>query len=115
MEGAVGACTEQALQRELRDIDVADGLQAVFGERRGGAGADAGQLADGAGPQERVDRLGRVVDDGALPSGMRAQVIAASSRAEFRGVPLDEVPVDRACSGWSRAFMGSPPVRAKFW
>ncbi len=68
VEGAAGPDADQTLQRELGDIDdVADGVQPVLAERRGRLRAHTGQLPDRARAQEGGDRLGGVVDDGALP------------------------------------------------
>lgn len=71
VEDAVGAGTEEALHDVLRDIgDIADGVQAVLAQQRGGLPSHAGQFPYGPGPQEGRDRLGGVVDDGA-PSERR--------------------------------------------
>lgn len=54
------------LQRELGDVgDVSDSVEAVLRERRGRLRAHPGQLPDRTRSQERGDRLGGVVDDGA--------------------------------------------------
>ncbi|MGX1274894.1 hypothetical protein RKD18_008088 [Streptomyces phaeoluteigriseus] len=59
VQGTAGAGSEKALQCVLGGVGyVADGVQAVLGERHGCLGPDAGQLPDRAGAQKRVDRLG---------------------------------------------------------
>jgi hypothetical protein len=74
IEGAAGTGAEEELQCVLGDVgDVAEGVQAVLGERRGRFRSHAGQFSRRTGPQERCDRLGGVVDDG-------AQAMAASIR-----------------------------------
>ncbi|WSP86437.1 hypothetical protein OG289_48465 [Streptomyces sp. NBC_01235] len=48
-----GAGTEEALQCVLRDVgDVADGVQSVLAQQRGGLPACAGQFPHGPGPKE---------------------------------------------------------------
>lgn len=55
VEGASGARAEEALDGgEGEAGEVADGVDAVLDEEAGGGGADAGQLPDRPGPQERA-------------------------------------------------------------
>lgn len=77
--GAAGAGTEEALKGVLRDIgDIADGVQAVLAQQRGGLPAHARKFPHGPGPQEGRDRLGESPMTVRRPSGVKAQAMAAS-------------------------------------
>lgn len=105
VEGAAKPGAEQALQRQCGEVgEIADGVQPVVGECGRGRGADAGQFADGAGPQERGDRLGESSMTVRSPGGVSAAAMAASSRLGATAAAL-RTPYRASARSWMSSVM----------